>query len=121
VLFSDFGGIILDLDGDGFMGSGWTLVYWHVDQSGRIPAGEFVSAGDRLGHASCEGGFSNGTHLHLARRYNGRWVAADGPLPFNLEGWISEGTGREYDGYLIKGDQLVEACACAADGNEIVR
>lgn len=121
VVFSDFGGIILDLDGDGFVGTGWSVVYWHVHEFERIPAGEIVDAGDRLGHASCEGGFSNGTHLHLARRYNGRWVAADGPLPFNLDGWISQGTGREYDGFLVRGEESVEACACAEDGNEIVR
>ena len=43
-----------------------------------------VETDDRIGHASCEGGVSTGTHLHFARKYNGEWVLADGPLPFVL-------------------------------------
>jgi hypothetical protein len=69
----------------------------------------YVYAGEHIGHPSCEGGFSNGTHVHLARRYNGEWIPADGNLPFNLEGWISSGNGVEYDGSLTRGDTVVEA------------
>jgi hypothetical protein len=52
---------------------------------------------------------STGTHLHLARRYNGEWITADQGLPFVLDGWVSMGQGSEYDGYLIKNGKTVEA------------
>ncbi len=121
VVYSDFGGVLLDLDGDGDPGTGWVLVHWHVDQSGRIENGAVLDSGDRIGHPSCEGGFSNGTHLHFARRYNGRWIGADGDLPFVLDGWTSSGTGNEYDGYLVKNGVQKEACVCAEEINELVR
>ena len=119
--YSDFGGVVLDLDGDGDMGTGWVLVHWHVDSAGRIESGTQVQPGDRIGHPSCEGGFSSGTHLHFARRFNGYWIAADGDIPFVIDGWTSSGTGNEYDGFLVKGDESKEACVCAEDGNELIR
>lgn len=119
VVFSHMGGVIIDLDGDGHLGTGWTLVYWHIDSFERVAAGTRVEAGDRIGHASCEGGFSNGAHIHFARRYNGRWVAADGSLPFNLNGWVSSGLGREYDGLLTRDGASKEACVCAEEGNSL--
>ncbi|MCB0030623.1 MAG: hypothetical protein KDE28_22085, partial [Anaerolineales bacterium] len=67
----------------------------------------------------CEGGFSNGTHVHITRTYNGRWVAADGPIPFAMGGWLSQGLGGEYDGLLIKGDESREACECREELNAI--
>ena len=70
---------------------------------------------------SCEGGVSNGTHLHLARKYNGEWIAADGSLPFDLDGWVSSGAGREYDGTLQRGGVVLEACDCRNDGNQVAR
>jgi hypothetical protein len=68
-----------------------------------------VKVGDRIGHPSCEGGVSNGTHVHFARRYNGVWISADGALPFDLEGWISSGDGVEYDGWLSRDGKTIEA------------
>lgn len=121
ISYSDFGGILLDLDGDGDIGTGWVIVYWHIDDLERIPAGEPVKAGQPLGHASCEGGYSNGTHIHIARRYNGRWVAADGDTPFNMDGWVSQGLGQEYDGLLVRDDIEKEACVCAEELNELRR
>jgi hypothetical protein len=76
---------------------------------------------ERIGNPSCEGGFSNGTHTHFARRFNGEWIAADGPIPFVLSAWVASGTGREYDGYLTKGDITIEACDCGAPENELWR
>jgi hypothetical protein len=52
-----------------------------------IAEGTLVEQGDALGHPSCEGGRSTGKHVHLARKYNGEWIAADGPIPFVLSGW----------------------------------
>lgn len=116
---SDFGAVVVDVDGDGYAGTGWAITYMHLETRDRIPVGTPVQTGDALGHPSCEGGFSNGTHVHLARTYNGRWVSADGALPFNMAGWVSQGLGREYDGLLVRGGVTKEACACRSEGNEI--
>lgn len=113
------GVVIQDLDGDGLEQTGWTILYLHMDQYERANVGSYLRAGDRVGHPSCEGGVSNATHVHLARRYNGEWIAADGDLPFNLEGWISEGTGVEYDGYLRRGVEVVEAWNALRTENQI--
>jgi LasA protease len=116
---SDFGAVVVDLDEDRYAGTGWAITYMHLETRDRIPAGTPVQTGDRLGHPSCEGGFSNGTHVHIARTYNGRWIAADGPLPFEMGGWVSQGLGIEYDGLLIRGNVTKEACSCREEGNEI--
>jgi hypothetical protein len=81
----------------------------HIEARDRVQPGTYLHAGDRIGHPSCEGGVSTGTHLHLARRYNGEWIPADQVLPFVLDGWVSRGTGVEYDGYLERDGHIVEA------------
>lgn len=116
---SDFGAVVVDLDGDGYAGTGWAITYMHLETRDRIPAGTFVQTGDRLGHPSCEGGFSNGTHVHVTRTYNGRWVSADGAIPFEMGGWVSQGLGREYDGLLVRGGISKEACECRDEINAI--
>ena len=30
-------------------------------------------------------------------------------LPFNLDGWVSSGNGKEYDGYLERDGESIEA------------
>jgi murein DD-endopeptidase MepM/ murein hydrolase activator NlpD len=102
ILRASNGAVVQDLDGDGYEETGWTVLYMHMAEQGRVEPGEYVRAGDRIGHPSCEGGWSSASHLHLARRYHGQWIAADGDLPFNLEGWVSTGSGIEYDGTLIR-------------------
>jgi len=119
VVRSDKGAVVVDLDEDGFAGTGWAILYMHLESRDRIAAGTFVQTGDRLGHPSCEGGFSNGTHVHVARLYNGRWVSADGSIPLEMAGWVTQGLGREYDGLLSRGGVDKEACACREDGNAI--
>lgn len=109
VVRSADGGVVQDLDGDGFEGTGWTLFYMHIETRDRVPVGTILRAGDRIGHPSCEGGISNGTHVHIARRYNGEWIPADGDVPFVLDGWVSQGTGAEYQGMLVRGEQIVVA------------
>jgi LysM repeat protein len=116
VLRSERGEVVIDLDGDGYEQSGWVLTYLHVASEDRVEAGTWVERGDRIGHPSCEGGVSIATHLHFARRYNGEWIAAsDGPVPLVLSGWTAEKGAREYDGTMVKGDQIREACECTLD------
>ena len=110
---SERGVVAIDLDGDGFEGSGWVLVYLHIASNERIPLGATVQRDDRIGHPSCEGGFVTGTHVHIARKYNGEWILTDSPLAFNLEGWIVHNGSRPYLGTLTKGNLTVKACECS--------
>ena len=116
---SDLGAVVVDLDGDGYAGTGWAITYMHLEERDRVAVGAEVNTGDPLGHPSCEGGFSNGTHVHIARTYNGRWVSADGAIPFAMGGWVSQGLGREYDGLLVRDGEIKEACQCREEINAI--
>jgi murein DD-endopeptidase MepM/ murein hydrolase activator NlpD len=113
------GAVVVDMDGDGYAGTGWAITYMHLETRDRIPEGTSVTIGDRLGHPSCEGGFSNGTHVHIVRSYNGRWISADTVTPFVMSGWISQGAGTEYNGYLVRDGITKEACACRDESNAI--
>ena len=121
IIRSDNGIVIQDLDKDGYEQTGWTLLYQHIATQDRVPFGTMLEAGDRIGHPSCEGGPSNGTHLHFARRYNGEWIPADQDIPFNLDGWISQGNGKEYDGRLIRNGVIVEAYGYITQESQISR
>jgi murein DD-endopeptidase MepM/ murein hydrolase activator NlpD len=109
IVYADGGAVVQSLDGDPYAQSGWALLYMHIDSEGRVEPGTILETGDRIGHPSCEGGFSTGTHLHIARRYNGEWIPADQDLPFNLGGWISRGYGAPYQGSLSNGNQTIQA------------
>jgi murein DD-endopeptidase MepM/ murein hydrolase activator NlpD len=113
--------VVLDLDGDGFEQTGWVMIYQHIATKDRIPAGTRVSAGDHIGHPSCEGGTATGTHVHIARKYNGEWVAAGGPLPFVLSGWAAHAGAAPYQGTLTKGDLVVIASLVSEHTSQIVR
>lgn len=121
VVFSGDGIVIQDLDSDGLWQTGWSLLYLHIETRNRVPAGTELKAGDRIGHASCEGGVANAAHIHIARRYNGEWIPADGPIPFNLDGWISEGHGQAYNGFLRRDGQVIEAWNVRRPENQISR
>jgi murein DD-endopeptidase MepM/ murein hydrolase activator NlpD len=121
IVYSDHGAVIQDLDGDGIWQTSWSILYMHIDSWERVDVGTYLEAGDRIGHPSCEGGFSTGTHLHIARRYNGEWIAADGELPFVMDGWVSSGYGVEYNGFLTKGNQTLEAWNGRSSLNAIER
>jgi LasA protease len=115
------GAVVQDLDGDGFEQTGWTVLYMHIESRDRVEEGAYLKAGDKVGHPSCEGGVSTGTHLHLARRYNGEWIPADQDIPFEMDGWVSTGSGYEYDGYLERGKDTVEALEGRQPENAIER
>jgi murein DD-endopeptidase MepM/ murein hydrolase activator NlpD len=109
IVRAEDGSVIQDLDNDGYEQTGWIVLYMHIDTNERVEAGTYVYAGERIGHPSCEGGISNATHLHIARRYNGEWIPADGNLPFLMDGWVSSGNGVYYSGYLTRGAIVLQA------------
>jgi murein DD-endopeptidase MepM/ murein hydrolase activator NlpD len=115
------GTVLQDLDGDGYEQTGWVLFYLHVEARDRVTPGTVLQPGDRIGHPSCEGGVSGGTHVHFARKYNGEWIPADGEIPFVLGAWVSAGLGQEYDGTMTDGERTIEACDCRAEFNEVWR
>lgn len=109
VIRSGHGIVVLDLDGDGIEQTGWVLLYLHITTDGMIPEGEWLDTGDLIGHPSCEGGIATGTHLHIARKYNGEWIPADGPLPFVLDGWTAHSGQEPYEGSLTRNGQIITA------------
>jgi LasA protease len=113
--------VILDLDGDGFEQTGWVIFYFHVAEKDRIPQGQRVNLDDPIGHPSCEGGNTTGTHVHVARKYNGEWIPADGPLPFRLSGWTAHFGERAYQGSLTKEGAIVRASPGGAGTSIIIR
>jgi murein DD-endopeptidase MepM/ murein hydrolase activator NlpD len=106
---SQSGQIMLDLDGDGDERTGWVLFYLHLASENRPRVGMLFKAGDRLGHASCEGGESTGTHIHIARKYNGEWILTDSPVSFNMDGWVVHNGAVPYRGTLTRFSQTVTA------------
>ncbi len=121
VVRSGGGVVVLDLDGDSYEETGWNLIYLHVASKDRVKLDTWLETNDRLGHASCEGGVSTGTHLHFARKFNGEWVLADGPLPFNLSGYVVHNGEKPYLGTMVKGETVVTANEVGTFGSGIVR
>jgi len=101
--------VVLDLDGDGYEQTGWVILYLHIASEGKVKNGTYLDQDGLIGHPSCEGGSATGTHVHIVRKYNGEWIAADGPLPFNLSGWVSYKGDKMYEGRLIRKDAVVFA------------
>jgi len=120
VVRSDVDGLVLDLDKDGDERTGWVLFYLHLAANRRASVGQELTAGSMVGYPSCEGGSSTGTHVHVARKYNGEWILADGPLAFDLEGWIAHSDGKAYKGTLTRGPLTVRACECSDAQSQVV-
>jgi hypothetical protein len=78
-----------------------------------------IKTGDVIGYPSCEGGITTGTHIHVARKYNGEWIPADSAIPFNLDGWIAHNGENPYDGTLTRNNQTIIACPCADIASQI--
>jgi LasA protease len=113
--------VIEDLDGDGYEQTGWVILYMHVSSDYRVAQGAWVNVDEFIGKPSCEGGKATGTHLHLARKYNGEWMLADGPLPFVLGGWQVQAGNAVYKGYLEKDEQTITADVNGDRQSEISR
>ncbi len=121
VVRSGGGIVVIDMDGDGHEQTGWNILYLHVANAGRVPFGTWVEQNDQIGHASCEGGISTGTHTHVARKYNGEWVIADGPIPWVLSGWSVIAGDKPYLGKMVKGNQVVTSDVYGQAKSLIVR
>lgn len=119
IIRSDADGVVLDLDKDGDERTGWVIYYLHLASEGRVPAGKELHTGEMIGYPSCEGGHTTGTHVHIARKYNGEWMLADGAVPFNLEGWVAHNGPRAYLGTLTRGTQTITACECSDVSSKI--
>ena len=119
VVRSEPGIVTLDLDGDGDERTGWAIFYLHVGSEGRVRVGARLETGDKVGHPSCEGGTSTGTHVHIARKFNGEWILSEGPLAFNLEGWVAKNGAQPYLGTLSRFSSIVTACLCSDSGSFI--
>jgi LasA protease len=113
--------VILDLDGDGFEQTGWVLFFYHIADQERLPSGVWINTDDLIGHPSCQGGNSTGAHVHIARKYNGEWLPADGPVPFILSGWTAHLGERAYQGSLVRGNDIVRASPGGAGTSIIIR
>ncbi len=112
VVRSSIDGLALDLDQDGDERTGWVVYYLHLATDQRATLGSDLKAGDMIGYPSCEGGRSTGTHVHIARKYNGEWIPADSSLPFVVSGWVPHNGLEAYEGTLTKGGLTVTACVC---------
>jgi murein DD-endopeptidase MepM/ murein hydrolase activator NlpD len=119
VTTSDYAMLMLDLDGDGDQRTGWVLFFYHVGLDDQAPVGAVVRKGDPLGHPSCEGGRATGTHVHVARRYNGEWIPAGGTIPFEMGGWTAANGDAPYAGTMTRGSKVVPACECSIAENRI--
>lgn len=113
--------VILDLDGDGEENTGWAVLLFHLAEGSLVEEGIWVDADTRLGRPSCQGGFSTGTHVHLARKYNGEWLPADGPVPMVLSGWTVRAGEAPYQGQLVKEGARVVADPGGKVGSTVIR
>jgi phage tail protein X len=112
VVRSSVDGVALDLDKDGDERTGWVIFYLHLAREERVLLGTELHQGDKIGYPSCVGGHATGTHVHIARKYNGEWIVADSVLPFVMSGWVTHDGSREYLGTLTKNGATVIACDC---------
>jgi hypothetical protein len=112
-------GVVLDLDGDGDERTGWDVFYLHLAATGRVALGKELRAGDYMGYPSSEGGEATGTHIHIARKFNGEWIPASGPVGFNLEGWVVNAASAPYLGTMTRNGVTVIACACSNVYSEV--
>ncbi len=113
VVRNNRGELLVDLDEDGDMRTGWVLQYLHLTD--RVAEGAQLETGDPVGRPACDGGTSISSHLHFARRYNGLWVAAGSPrVPLVFEnGWTAFAEQTAYEGGLIAPDgKKITACDC---------
>lgn len=118
---SMYGEVVLSLDESNDERQGWSVLYLHMGSDDRVKQGAKVKSGDRIAHPSCEGGLAAAAHLHIARKYNGEWLNAEGEAPFVMGGWVAREAGAEYDGTLTRGVVSHEACNCKDMSKNAIR
>jgi hypothetical protein len=59
--------------------------------------------------------------VHLARKFNGEWLEADGPVPMVLSGWQAVADERSYYGSLVRGEEVVTSDSSGRSGSTIMR
>jgi LysM repeat protein len=121
ISYSDNSIVILDVFDDQARVTGWQVFFMHIAASERVPQGSIVARDDRIGHPSCEGGKATGTHFHIARRYNGEWLATGDPFPFILGGWTALPASTQFQSSLVSGDQVVTSSINGNRTSRIVR
>jgi murein DD-endopeptidase MepM/ murein hydrolase activator NlpD len=121
IVRAEHGAVVLDLDAtdssqnsystlsDGNEHTGWAILYMHISEKDRVSVGTHLQTGDPIGHPSCEGGPATGTHMHIARKFHGEWIAADGPIPFVMDGWIAKAGYRPFEGTLVRDGVTINA------------
>ena len=115
IVRSETGLVELDLDGDGDFRTGWVILYLHLGTQHKVSVGDQLQTGDQIGHPSCEGGESTGSHIHIARKYNGEWIPAAGILPFVMDAWVPAEGRAEYLGTLTR---FTESVSASVDAEE---
>ena len=100
---------IFDMDDDMDERTGWVLMFLHLKTESIPPVGTHLEMGEMLGHPSCDGGTSSGTHVHFARKYNGEWIEAGGVIPLNMDDWITEAGAVKYEGLMRRFSSYVIA------------
>ena len=121
ISYSDNSIIILDVFDDQARTTGWQVFFMHIAAWERIPQGSIVARDDPIGHPSCEGGRATGTHVHIARRYNGEWLATGDPFPFILGGWTALPASSQFQSSLVNGDQVITSNINGNKTSRIVR
>jgi LasA protease len=121
IVRSELGLVMEDLDGDGIEQTGWDVMYFHIATISRVEVGTRVETGDKIGHPSCEGGISTGTHTHVVRKFNGEWILAGGPLPFTMSGYVATTGSEAYQGTLVNGSEVITASSIGLYGSQIKR
>ena len=106
---SDNNVVVISLEDEHGDPSGWEVLYLHIARQGSVAVGKHLAVGDPVGHPSCEGGSSTGSHVHLARKYKGEWIGAVGLFDFVLSGWTVIPGERPYLGKLVKDGRQVIA------------
>ncbi len=113
--------VVVDMDGDGYEQTGWVMLYLHIASSGKVSKGTYLDQDQPIGHPSCEGGSATGTHVHIARKFNGEWLAADGAIPFTLSGWVVHKGEKAYEGTLTRADEQITARVYGSYETVIIR
>lgn len=107
VNLSSNGLVILDLVDQIGEPTGWEIVYLHVAAKDRVAVGTLLNTGDPIGHPSCEGGASTGTHVHITRKYLGEWIGANEPFTFILSGYTALTGMPNFKGGLVNGARII--------------